>query len=795
MTTATLQPTDTRRIAEHDADFQRLYAATRRQLAASVARFVRDLRGARTDGEESAAQSAFISRHTDLMRAAYHRAYVDGQRDFYGAVSRKPGKWAQQPDAQRVRRALTFYAAPSIAKMAHEAVLAKRRMVTPPQPQVTLAEGDDEMISLDDWLTSTSVRVDLQANLAWSGLQQGYYDGPLTDPANPYYYLYWDLEPLAQHCFPAGTSITVPGGAKPIHMIQVGDLVETLTGPRRVTRIFRSVYHGQLAHVQAGGESVVCTPNHPFLTQRGWIAAEDLRDGDQAVLAQHGGHFVARHIRFPDAYNGESTRTQVGILGAVSTLLRRLALSQRLKARVAVPVFPVGLNNERADTNVHDELILDDCRRLELDTQVCQDRAQAVFQFAGLVTLDPLMSRAQLHCNRFNFFRMLRTPSANLGQHLGTLHRVVADHVRSCGFVNKASLRLSRQVDPQLSRLACDGAHCETQRSSNRLGAIMRVVFAQIGDLFGSPLLVLTRIPTSAALASVAAGAEIHGPVADMPAFGARLELARLGMGEVQAQVAIPARNAAKAIDMPPLSRLLERLSAVPANELPNHSDAPSVHAPSIPQKQTVVYNFEVEGVHHYIADGFVVHNCDDCPDYAAGSPYTPPGSGVNELDATPGDGHTACGAACKCSLRYGNGGRGDVSQLTWNQAFKFWAANPDQLNVPPSIASLIQGMPQPLALPSRDDLTVDQLIALDDYRDASIQWDMIRGDLAPLPGLFSEGVEDWTPPSWDGLTPAQQEALVAGVMAMIDWSTATDAELQAAFDELMNPGNGGGGA
>lgn len=362
---------DTRRIGETDSDFQRLYAATRRDLAASVRRFVRDLRAARTDGEESAAQSAFIARHTTLMRSAYHGAYVDGQRDFYGAVSRKPNKYAQQPDPQRTRRALAFYAAPSIAKMAHEAVMAKRSM--PPAKQL----DDNVRFTYDDalqqWVFGTDVRVDMQANLAWSGLQQGYYDGPLTDPANPYYMLYWDLEPSANHC------------------------------------------------------------------------------------------------------------------------------------------------------------------------------------------------------------------------------------------------------------------------------------------------------PT--------------------------------------------------------------------------------------------------------------------CPDYADGSPYTPPGSGVNELDATPGDGHTECGAACKCSLRYGSGSAADVGRLTWNQAWKFWTANPDQRNVPPFLAAIKQGMPAPLVLPSRDDLTVDQEIALDDYRDANIRWDMVRGDLPPLPGLFSES--DWTPPQWDTLTQAQQDALTEAVMAMVDWGTASDAEIQAAFEQI----------
>jgi hypothetical protein len=44
---------------------------------------------------------------------------------------------------------------------------------------------------------------------------------------------------------------------------------------------------------------------------------------------------------------------------------------------------------------------------------------------------------------------------------------------------------------------------------------------------------------------------------------------------------------------------------------------------------------------------------CPECQAFARRSPYGRPGSGRNELDATPGDGHTRCGAACSCALRY----------------------------------------------------------------------------------------------------------------------------------------------
>jgi hypothetical protein len=44
---------------------------------------------------------------------------------------------------------------------------------------------------------------------------------------------------------------------------------------------------------------------------------------------------------------------------------------------------------------------------------------------------------------------------------------------------------------------------------------------------------------------------------------------------------------------------------------------------------------------------------CPDCQAYARRGPYGRPGSGQNELDATPGDGRTRCGAACTCALSY----------------------------------------------------------------------------------------------------------------------------------------------
>ncbi len=92
---------------------------------------------------------------------------------------------------------------------------------------------------------------------------------------------------IVDECFPAGTMV----GNKAIELISAGDLVPSfceVTGSfveRRVVRVFRS-FAPRLVTVCAGGYRVACTPNHPFLTQRGWVAAEDLVPGDEVRNVQ-----------------------------------------------------------------------------------------------------------------------------------------------------------------------------------------------------------------------------------------------------------------------------------------------------------------------------------------------------------------------------------------------------------------------------------------------------------------------------------------------------------------------------
>ena len=91
----------------------------------------------------------------------------------------------------------------------------------------------------------------------------------------------------------------------------------------------RREYRGELVEVSAGGVvNLAVTPNHPILTQRGWVAAGDVVEGDQLVysgladaLAPGGSegnvgdaHSTAEHLYNAAASLGEVGRASCGVV-------------------------------------------------------------------------------------------------------------------------------------------------------------------------------------------------------------------------------------------------------------------------------------------------------------------------------------------------------------------------------------------------------------------------------------------------------------------------------------------------
>lgn len=176
--------------------------------------------------------------------------------------------------------------------------------------------------------------------------------------------------------------------------------------------------------------------------------------------------------------------------------------------------------------------------------------------------------------------------------------------------------------------------------------------------------------------------------------------------------------------------------------------------------------------------------HCSDCPALAAASPYDPPWiAGGNTLMTTPGDGATECGAGCRCSLRYGDGGSMPMVPQP---------AQPPDLTAPsPGEDVVVEGpqtvrqqqrnrFPQartpmtddqiarlPHVAPPRGDLTSGEQRALDLYREAGRQWAIVRGTLPDLPSwwqMLGLGVDPYSHgplfPALDQLTPEQRRVI-----------------------------------
>ena len=213
---------------------------------------------------------------------------------------------------------------------------------------------------------------------------------------------FWRLAPV-EHCFPVGTLIDTNDGKKAIEDIKLGDLVCTTKGLRKVIKLFKNKFNGHLIRVTSGNFSVECTPNHPFLTKRGWVRADLLRDDDQVMIFEDGFHITERNISFPYSNNSVTATGKIGILRSISTLLGKLSFGKRIKAWMTMPVFSVSLNNNISDFNVNDELRLNKEGRFINNTKRVEDVAELKFKPTWLISLIFLVTNQHLFVNFCKF--------------------------------------------------------------------------------------------------------------------------------------------------------------------------------------------------------------------------------------------------------------------------------------------------------------------------------------------------------------------------------------------------------
>lgn len=81
---------------------------------------------------------------------------------------------------------------------------------------------------------------------------------------------------IVDECFVAGTLVATPLGRRPIEQLRPGDKVLTSDGVMSIKRIVRNSAK-QLVEVKLGnGNTIRCTPEHPFFTDAGWVCAKNL---------------------------------------------------------------------------------------------------------------------------------------------------------------------------------------------------------------------------------------------------------------------------------------------------------------------------------------------------------------------------------------------------------------------------------------------------------------------------------------------------------------------------------------
>ncbi len=117
-----------------------------------------------------------------------------------------------------------------------------------------------------------------------SGLQGGYQFKDVQSPTGVYKSDQVIKNQYSHICFVAGTPVLTPKGEVAIEALQVGDLVRTPQGARRVSAIMSRDAPRLVRVTFSNGRSVVCTPEHPFATRHcGFVASEALQYGDVLV--------------------------------------------------------------------------------------------------------------------------------------------------------------------------------------------------------------------------------------------------------------------------------------------------------------------------------------------------------------------------------------------------------------------------------------------------------------------------------------------------------------------------------
>ena len=493
------------------------------------------------------------------------------------------------------------------------------------------------------------IRIDMYADAAtvpyWLGTadakkQAGYREGKRVLGA-------------ADHCFPAGTLIHTPGGQVNIEDIKLGDIVTTLAGPKRVTKLFKQKYTSTMIEVKAGHEEVNCTANHPFLTDRGWIQAQDLLASDHVFIYEDRSDQIESKIAFPYSVDNISALSKVSISRFVAGLLFFLPFSEWFKTGVSVPPIPISFNDYTAVYhNVNNKFRLNKLVGFVANTKFINIIKQLKFKLARFISLKfPVSSKKffrKFWALNPKFFHLL---AQSFGSARG-MGWIVVSHIFSSLRMNYSMGSFFRKRNPRLVSTIYDLLSSSVlEKRNNSINPIARIDTFNNSVFFGSPSFVSGRIAINTELTNpVSFISTFRTYLKDLFSFWAACKAKRnMSISLMPAGGAdfFVGSSVAIGIDRPafPTTDFCLCGAKVPATNSTDfilHRYNPQLQLYS---NSPYVYNLEVEDVHHYIANRFVVHNCNDCLALA----------GIwMKIDDLPVPGEaTRCLRRCQCRIEF----------------------------------------------------------------------------------------------------------------------------------------------
>lgn len=184
-------------------------------------------------------------------------------------------------------------------------------------------------------------------------------------------------------------------------------------------------------------------------------------------------------VTFPDSNDSITARAQILVLRLIASALGNLPGGERAKPRMAMPEVAIELNDELANSNINDEVGLDDHKGFKLDTQFVKQGMRFLFKLIGGTARQILIGDSSP-------FRPLRKslwvrfpPSLIIFQTIGLSHRVMVGHKAPSLGVHDSGDSLVGKPNTKFGRFAVNSTNAQPKSTRNRNGARRRIYLSQ----------------------------------------------------------------------------------------------------------------------------------------------------------------------------------------------------------------------------------------------------------------------------------------------------------------------------